>query len=230
MQLFLSASFVAIVLLTYLGFARWAKPSTAILLLLAFWLILQSIVAISGFYQNTTALPPRFMLVLAPPAAIIFMVFLSKKGQWFLNGLDVSKLTLIHTIRIPVELILYGLYTQALIPELMTFSGKNLDVLAGLTAPFIYYFGYKKGWLNRRFLITWNVFSFGLLLNIIASAILSAPFPFQQFAFEQPNVALLQFPFVLLPGFVVPVVLFCHLVALRSLILSSQKEKSNKTF
>ena len=55
-------------------------------------------------------------------------------------------------------------------------------------------------------------------INIVVNAILSAPFTFQQFAFDQPNVAVLYFPFVWLPCFIVPVVLFSHLVLIRQLL------------
>ncbi len=220
MLLFLSMSFIAVVVLTYLGFARWAKPSKAILVFLAVWILAQSGISLTGFYKNTEAFPPRFILVLGPPIITLLLLFLTGKGKRVLNSLNFQKLTLLHTIRIPVELILFGLFTQNLIPELMTFSGRNFDVLAGLTAPFIYYFGFVKKRLSRGFLIFWNIASLALLLNIISNAILSAPFPFQQFAFEQPNIALLRFPFVLLPGFVVPVVLFCHLGMLRQLFVS----------
>jgi len=64
----------------------------------------------------------------------------------------------------------------------------------------------------------WNVMALALLLNIVINALLSAPFPFQQFAFDQPNIAILYFPFVWLPSFIVVTVLFSHLVSLRKLI------------
>jgi hypothetical protein len=55
------------------------------------------------------------------------------------------------------------------------------------------------------------------LLNIVINAVLSIPSPFQQFAFEQPNVAVLYFPFVWLPCCIVPIVLFAHLAAIKQL-------------
>ena len=39
--------------------------------------------------------------------------------------------------------------------------------------------------------------------------------PFQQFGFDQPNIAMLYSPFVWLPCFIVPTVLFSHLVCIR---------------
>jgi hypothetical protein len=64
----------------------------------------------------------------------------------------------------------------------------------------------------------WNFICLGLLLNIVINAILAAPFPFQQFAFDQPNRGVLYFPFIWLPGFIVPAVLLSHLVNIRQLL------------
>jgi hypothetical protein len=45
--------------------------------------------------------------------------------------------------------------------------------------------------------------------------------PFQQFAFEQPNTAMLYAPYNLLPGIIVPVVMFSQLAAIRKLMATS---------
>ena len=148
---------------------------------------------------------------------MFIFLFVSKGGQRWIKKLDLKTLTLLHVVRIPVELILYGLFIEKAVPELMTFSGRNFDILAGITAPFIYYFGFVKDILSKKFTLVWNVLSLVLLLNIVINAILSAPLPFQQFAFEQPNIAILYFPFVWLPAVVVPLVLFSHLVAIKRL-------------
>jgi hypothetical protein len=69
--------------------------------------------------------------------------------------------------------------------------------------------------------LVWNFICLGLLFNIVVHAVLSAPLPFQQLAFDQPNVAILYFPYVWLPAFIVPVVLLSHLVAIRKLIIKT---------
>ena len=101
----------------------------------------------------------------------------------------------------------------------MTVEGRNFDVLSGLTAPLIFYFGYIRKRLNKTFLLLWNFSCLALLLNVVVIAVLSAPLPFQKFAFDQPNNAVLYFPFVWLPSFVVPVVLFSHLASIRQLLM-----------
>lgn len=93
----------------------------------------------------------------------------------------------------------------------MTFEGRNFDILSGLTAPIIFYFGFVTKQLDRKVILIWNFICLALLINIVVVAILSAPFPFQQFAFDQPNIAVLYFPFNWLPSCVVPLVLLSHL-------------------
>ncbi|HYK56589.1 MAG TPA: hypothetical protein VEV15_08905 [Flavisolibacter sp.] len=110
-------------------------------------------------------------------------------------------------------------------PQLMTFEGRNLDVLSGLTAPLIYYYGFVKKSLGAKTLLAWNVVCLAILSFTVVNAVLSAPTPFQQFGFDQPNIAVLYFPFVWLPGTVVPLVYFSHLASIRRLL----KEIKTKT-
>jgi len=105
----------------------------------------------------------------------------------------------------------------------MTFEGRNFDILSGLTAPFIYYFGFVKKSLNKKIILVWNFICLALLINIVATAILSAPFTFQKLAFDQPNVAVLYFPFVWLPCCIVPLVFFSHVASIRQLYKGEEK-------
>ena len=100
----------------------------------------------------------------------------------------------------------------------MTFEGRNFDILAGLTAPFIFYWGFFKNKISREGLLVWNLLSLGLLINIILIAVLSAKSPIQHYAFNETNIALEHFPFNWLPSVVVPIVLFSHLATIRQLI------------
>lgn len=195
-----------------------SRYSLKVLLLFLGWIILQSCIAFTGFYTNTAVLPPRFLLLVLPPLLLTVLLFVTARGRRMLDQPDVRLLVLLHVIRVPVEIVLFGLYVEKYVPELMTFGGRNIDIVAGLTAPLVYYFGYVKNRLPRQVLIAWNIAGLALLLNIVIHAVLSVPTPFQQLAFDQPNIAILYFPFVLLPGLLVPLVLLSHLVTLRSLL------------
>ena len=210
--------FILITLLTAGLFYYAARKSPWVLLMAGVWLFIQMYFGLSGFYQVTDTTPPRFLLLVGPTLLLMAALFATHRGRAFIDSLDVGRLTLLHTIRIPVEIVLYYLFVAKAIPEIMTFEGRNLDIIAGLTAPLVYYFGFVRKVLPPSSMLLWNMICLGLLLNIVVLATLSAPSPFQQFAFEQPNLAIIRFPYVWLASVVVPIVLFSHLVTIRYFI------------
>ena len=212
-----SAVFIAIALLTLFQLYNASGRSKMVLIIIATWMLIQLILGSTGFYSNEFTLPPRFMLMPLPPLIGMIYLFCSIKGRSFIDKLNLKKLTLLHTIRIAVEAVLYYLFTAKAIPEIMTFAGRNFDIIAGITAPVIFYTAFYKTRPARKLLLIWNIISLGLLFNIVIIAMLSVHTPFQQFGFSQPNIAILHFPFNWLPAVVVPIVLFSHLAAIRQL-------------
>lgn len=224
-SIFFGLTTVVIVLLFY----RAAHYLKAVLYVLLLWLILQATIALTGFYTVTNVIPPRFLLLVAPPLLGILLLFITKSGRRFLDHLDLRALTILHVIRIPVELVLYGLFLFHFVPEIMTFEGRNWDVFSGLTAPLMFYFVFIKNKLGKKTLLVWNIVCLGLLLNIVSYAILSAPSPLQKLSFDQPNLAVLYFPFIWLPCCVVPLVLLSHLASIR-LILKKRRNNNCNDF
>ena len=214
----LTVGFAATTALAVILLLRATPERRTTLYVLLLWLLLQGAVALTGFYLDQSGMPPRFVLLIGPPLVFIGALFGTAWGRRCIDGLDAARLTLLHVVRIPVEFILLGLFHHGAIPEVMTFEGRNFDILSGLTAPLVYYYGYVKNALGKRFLLGWNIACLGLLANVVTHAILAAPTPFQQIAFDQPNVGVLHFPFVWLPCAVVPLVLFAHLVSIRRLV------------
>lgn len=177
------------------------------------WGIIQSLIAFSGFYEDTMTMPPRLFILMLPMVIIVLAAIFSKRFQDWMASLDLKYLTWLHVVRIPVEMTLFWLFCSKFVPEIMTFEGRNFDILAGLTAPLAVWYGFKNGVLNKPFLWFWNIFSILLLTNILVTAVLSIPTVFQQLGFEQPNVAVYKFPFILLPGVIVPMVLIANIAA-----------------
>lgn len=212
-------NFILTLMLTYFLFISAAKNKVWPTIIIFLWITLISILAYKGVFKDTTGFPPKLMLAVLPVILFIIALLVNKKGQAFTDSLDLRKLTLLHIVRLPVELTLYWLAAHKAVPELMTFTGRNFDIVAGITAPIIYFICLKEVEVkNQGLLLAWNLIGLGLLLNIVINAVLSAPFSFQQFAFDQPNIAVLYFPYVLLPSFIVMTVLFSHLVVIRKLL------------
>jgi hypothetical protein len=203
--------FLLTTLLALSLFGKAVRGSKTAVVVSLLWMCVQSAVALSGFYLVTNASPPHFFLVVAPPLLVIAGLFLTVAGRRFLDRMDLKWCVLLHSIRILVEINLYWLFLYKQVPALMTFEAGNLDILVGISAPIIWW-AYGGGHIGRRGLLIWNSICLLSVLNAFVRAMLSAPFPFQRFAYDQPTVAILSFPFILLPAFIVPAVLLCHLV------------------
>ncbi len=203
--------------LSIIWFYLLTKSRTFLILIMG-WAGLQSIMGISGFYQNTQIMPPRLMLFgILPTLIVIVVVFSTAKGKELVMKINLKRLTYFHAIRILVELVLSVLYHFGLVSVYMSFEGTNFDLFSGLTAPIVGYLAFRLGRTNKKILWFWNIICLLLLLNVVITAIFAFPSPFQQLAFDQPNLAVLYFPFNLLPTVVVPLVLFGHLIAIKQL-------------
>lgn len=194
---------------------HYSKPFMAGLL---FWFFLQSALSMAGFYNQPETIASRIPFLLGPTLLTIGLVFATERGRAFADGVNLPLLTLFHIIRVPVELVLFWLFVFGAVPEAMSFHGRNFDVLSGLTAPFLYYFGFVKKKLSWKAILVWNVVCLALLINIVSTAMLALPGRYQHYGFEVPNVAVGHFPFVWLPAVLVPMVLFSMLVALRRML------------
>jgi hypothetical protein len=208
--------FLLTVLATLIAFGNAVRWSRAALAVCVVWIVIQSVVALSGFYLATHTLPPHLAMAIVPPLVVIAGLFVTAAGRRFIDGMELKWCVLLHTVRILVEANLYWLFLYKQMPALMTFEAGNLDILVGISAPVIWWL-YRNGRVGRTGLLVWNGLSLVSALNAVARALLSAPFSFQRFGFDQPTVAILHFPFVLLPAFIVPVAILCHLAAFRKL-------------
>ena len=135
---------------------------------------------------------------------------LPKQINWMLQNRDTRLSTFLHTIRIPMEFVLLYLFIYKMIPELMTFEGRNFDIAAGITAIVVGYLHITNK-ISKQWLIVWNGLGLILIFFILINGLLSTELPFQQFGFDQPNRALNYFPFILLPAIVVPIVIYTHI-------------------
>lgn len=216
--------FLITCLLTIVFFYFSNSKANRITFFIIIWSLIHAVLAYFDFYKNTVAFPPRFALILVPSTILIIYSLLPKQQNWFLKRRNTIISTFLHSIRLPMEIVLYGLFVNKMVPELMTFEGRNFDILMGITAPIIGLLLINNK-INKTALLVWNIVGLILISFILLNGLLSAELPFQQFGFEQPNRAVTFFPFVLLPATVVPIVIWTHL----SDIIKLRKEiKANR--
>ncbi len=179
------------------------------------WAVLVGTLAYLGFYENSAGadLPPGMATVLLP--SVLLVIYLYRKIA--IDRVSLPWLVGLHVLRIPVELVLYGLYLEGLVPIIMSFAGWNYDILSGVLALLLLIVFLVKGDLPKSLVYAWSAISMCLLAIILVTAVLSIPSPIQQLAFDQPNIGVLKFPFTLLPGVVVPIVILSHLLILKKI-------------
>lgn len=193
------------------------KRGYVISTLLLVWIVAISLIAMNGWFLNFESFPPRLFLFVLPALLLIVGSFVWKTSRDFLMKLPISSLTYLHIVRIPVEIVLWWLFLKSLVPESITFQGVNLDIISGITAPFVGVF--FIGPTRKKYLLAflWNLATLGLLFNVVIRAIAATPYFLDSQTATLPNMAVFYFPFVLLPAFVVPAVLFAHLVSIMQL-------------
>lgn len=197
-------------------------PTRLLVFVLPLWILFQGILATGGFYANA-APDRRFLFIFgAGPAALFAILFSFVFRGAFIQKLPFSFLIGVHIVRIPVEIVLYLLYQGGAVPRAMTFAGYNFDIVTGIFAVILLVAYKRNRAIHPRVLWVFNIFGLLLLGIIVSIAILALPGAPNFLTVEQPNVAVLFFPYIWLPTIIVPIVFFAHLASLTQLIVKRE--------
>ena len=179
------------------------------------YLIIPGVLASRGLIDSYDPFPIPMAVVLVATGITIWFAR-SSFGERLAGALPLAALVGFQVFRIPVELLLHQLWKEGIIPQAMTFSGWNFDILTGLSAG-ILGFVLARGRVNRVLLRAWNAVGLLLLLTIVAIATLATPV-LDSAIFEGPRNTLPgTFPFVWLPTVLVQLALLGHLLLFRRL-------------
>ena len=195
--------------------------------ILVTWVGLLTALSINGFFSDFSKLPPRPALAMLIPLPIIIFIAFSKTGTQLLQTVPSHWLVFMQSFRIVVELLLLFAFMSGKLPVQMTFEGRNFDVLTGVLAlPVGYLIARKKNY-SSKLIIAFNIIGIVLLLNILVIAVLSMPTSIRYFMNEPSNTLVAQFPFILLPGVLVPIAYTMHIFSLRQLLAKQRKMDIN---
>jgi hypothetical protein len=193
--------------------SRSISRTTTVLLIA--WLLLLGVLSIRGFFSDFSSLPPRLSFALLTPLPVVLLFASSRAGKQLLHQIQPQWLIYLQSFRILVEIAIWLLVRNGSLPVQLSFEGRNFDVLTGLLAfPVGYYCFVKKTWPPVAALL-YNIAGLVLLLNAVAISTLSMPTPLRVFH-NQPDASLLtRFPFIYLPGLLVPLAYTLHILSLR---------------
>jgi hypothetical protein len=191
------------------------KIRNRFLFVVVLWAAFVSISSISGYTGRFDLFPLNAAPFLLIPLALIIWASLSASTKEILEHVPVKSLLYLQVFRVFVELLLWSLFIQQLAPIQMTFEGRNLDIFSGILGPVAALLLAN----NRKAIIGYNVLGLALLINIVGVALLSMPTPFRLFTNEPANTIVMEFGFVFLPTFLVPLAYGLHFLSLRQMSL-----------
>lgn len=178
------------------------------------WFIYAGALSLSGILYQFDKLPPRLFLVFIPTFIAIGIIAKNSRTRELIQLLPPAWVHGLQGFRIFMEIILWLLFVEAVIPVQMTFEGWNFDVLSGIFGPVIAWFCFvKKSW-SLNVAKIYNYAGILLLFIIVIIALVSTPSPMRLFMNDPVNTMPAVFPMVYLPSFVVPMALLLHVIAL----------------
>lgn len=180
----------------------------------AAWMAATWTVASRGLLLDFTSTPPPFAGLVIGVVVLAFAIAFSPLGRR-LAALPLWMLVAVHAFRLPLELAMHRLAERGIMPEQMSYSGRNFDIVTGITAIVVAVLAWR-GIAGRLLVRWWNVIGLALLANIVTVAIISTP-RFAAFGSNRVNVFVMVTPFVWLPAVLVLGALAGHLVIFRAL-------------
>jgi len=169
----------------------------------------------SGVLRQWDATPPPFALLVVGILCLSVALAWTGYGRRLAYGLPLWALVGIQGFRLPLELAMHAMYERGIMPEQMSYSGRNFDIVTGFTALVVAWL-VSAGRMGRRLVLIWNVVGLLLVLNVVTIGILSTP-RFRLFGDDRINVFITYTPFVWLPAVMVLAALAGHLIVFRAL-------------
>ena len=186
----------------------WRRPRIGVGL--AIWLGMLAVLAGQGYFLNFEKMPPRLAIAGLLPLAVGLLMLPTHGMRHFLAVTPPERLVYLQSFRILMEIILWALFVQGRAPQLVTFEGRNIDILIGLTAIPVGWMVMERrawpAWVGSA----WNVAGILILANVVIHAQLALPTRFRAFVTEPSTAFLATFPYIWLPGFLVPFAFWLH--------------------
>ncbi|MBI3394818.1 MAG: hypothetical protein HY042_03180 [Spirochaetia bacterium] len=184
---------------------------------------LLGVLALRGALNDWSSFPPKALgPVLGLPLVFFVTLALLPATHRALAGISTGALIAFQSYRFLAEIMILLLVRESVMPETMTFTGRNFDIVTALTAPVADYLLFMKPVLSPRAArltaAVWNIGGILILGNTIVTAMLLLPTPMQYFPTEKPFTAPALFPVYLLPGFLVPLAFAVHAFTLKRLL------------
>jgi hypothetical protein len=155
---------------------------------------------------------PGLGLTVALPVAVLAVAFFSAPSiRNAMLAIPMPAMVAVNAVRI-LGVIFLILQAAGKLPAPFAPSAGWGDIFIGVTALPVAWAMLRFGPRGRALALIWNTIGIADLVNAVALGALSAPGPLQVFAGPPSSALMTTLPWLLIPGFLVPCLMFVHVV------------------
>lgn len=188
------------------------------------WLVYVFLISKSGLL-HTYELPPRF------PVFLIFPVFLftgitlyRHRHSPIFEAIPISWTNYIQGFRILVESLFVGSVAAGILHPEVTIEGYNYDMIYAISILIISLLVFQFMLFSTRLILIWNYLGLLVLLSVILVFTTTTYVP-GLWGSELPlsPIEMMNFPFTLVPAYLMPLAVFIHLFSIMQIRRQSSK-------
>ena len=146
------------------------RAGIGVLLVAAAWMSLTFRAASTGLFLDLDRMPPPFAILFASILALAAWLAFGRVGTRLARHIPLWALVAVQGFRLPLELAMHQMAVRGIMPEHMSYTGWNFDIVTGVTAIVVGFLVWS-GRGGRPLVLAWNVVGLGLLANIVTIAV-----------------------------------------------------------
>lgn len=205
----------ASIVVAFLSFAlaRTLPGRLTVAGVLAAWFALVLAIGATGALDPARGLgvPGLGLTVALPVAALAGAFFTLSPIRDAMLAIPLPALVAVNALRV-LGVIFVILHAAGELPAPFAPSAGWGDIFVGVTALPVAWSMLRFGARARPLALLWNTIGIADLINAVALGALSAPGPLQVFAGPPTSAAMTTLPLLIIPGFLVPSLMFIHIV------------------
>ena len=205
----------ASIVVAFLSFAlaRTLPGRLTVAGVLAAWFALVLAIGATGALDPARGLgvPGLGLTVALPVAALAGAFFTLSPIRDAMLAIPLPALVAVNALRV-LGVIFVILHAAGELPAPFAPSAGWGDIFVGVTALPVAWSMLRFGARARPLALLWNTIGIADLINAVALGALSAPGPLQVFAGPPTSAAMTTLPLLMIPGFLVPSLMFIHIV------------------
>jgi hypothetical protein len=208
----LTASAAIVVAALAIGFGSNPAIRIRIAAWLSAWFVLVVILGATRalYYEHGLGMPGLGVAVALPVVILCLTVARAKSLREAFHRVPLWLLIGVHTVRL-LGISFIILYAAGRLPAPFAPVAGWGDIFIGATAPLVAWLVYRQGANARPILWIWNIIGLADLIAAVGLGATSSPGP-ARLIFAEPSSAIMTtLPWLLIPGFLVPILLTVHI-------------------